>query len=221
MADTSPAANCMDKLKSYVKTPKGVILAAEIIRAHCLSVAPRCHHLGWEKDSRVVGGLTLVEPSLPSDQGPKIQPLFVSGGPRTSYRFTEALCASLLNTTILVSLIILICYAASAYGGYTAVAICTMIFAMIFFGIFMMEMDKQILVVNWLWSDLLRAGIGAATYIITSLIAVIGGSGDGARIAGGVFGLLAGILFAYDAYTIYLQVKSGSQHAAAGTDDTV
>ncbi|XP_056444776.1 proteolipid protein 2b [Gadus chalcogrammus] len=151
MADTSPAANCMDKLKSYVKTPKGVILAAEI----------------------------------------------------------------------LVSLIVLVCYAASLYGGYTAVAICEMILAMIFFGIFMMEMDKQILMINWLWSDLIRAAIGAGLYTITSLIAVIRGTGDGAIIAGGVFGLLAGILFAYDAYTIYLQIKSGSQHAAAGTDDTV
>lgn len=34
--------------------------------------------------------------------------------------------------------------------------------------------------------DLFRAGIGALMYIITSLICVIGGSGDGARIAGGV-----------------------------------
>ena len=34
--------------------------------------------------------------------------------------------------------------------------------------------------------DLFRAGIGAVLYIITSLICVIGGSGDGARIAGGV-----------------------------------
>lgn len=34
--------------------------------------------------------------------------------------------------------------------------------------------------------DLFRAGIGAALYIITSLICVIGGAGDGARIAGGV-----------------------------------
>lgn len=96
-------------------------------------------------------------------------------------------------------------------------AICEMIFAMVFFGIFMMEMDKQIQVVNWVWSvsplhvlsliltathtvgctmlhlllpsslqDLFRAGIGAVLYIITSLICVIGGAGDGARIAGGV-----------------------------------
>lgn len=34
--------------------------------------------------------------------------------------------------------------------------------------------------------DLFRAGIGALLYIITSLICVIGGAGDGARIAGGV-----------------------------------
>ncbi|XP_032377365.1 proteolipid protein 2b [Etheostoma spectabile] len=154
MADTTasnPAANCVEKLKSYVKTQKGVILAAEI----------------------------------------------------------------------LLSFIIIICYAASMYGGYSAVAICEMIFAMFFFGIFMMELDKQILVINWVWTDLFRAGIGAALYIITSLICVIGGSGDGARIAGGVFGLIAGILFAYDTYTIFLQVKSNMQHTAASTDDRV
>lgn len=52
----------------------------------------------------------------------------------------------------MLSFIILICYAASAYGGYTAVAICEMVFAIIFFIIFMMELDKQILVVNWVWS---------------------------------------------------------------------
>ncbi|KAM4562281.1 proteolipid protein 2b [Odontesthes bonariensis] len=154
MADTtasSPAANCLEKLKSYVKTPKGFILAAEIV----------------------------------------------------------------------ISFIILICYAASLYGGYSAVAICEMVFAIIFFIIFMMELDKQIQVVNWVWSDFFRAIIGAALYIITSLICVIGGAGDGARIAGGVFGLIAGLLFAYDSYTIYLQIRSSRQHTAASTDDRV
>lgn len=154
MADTntsSSAANCVEKLKSYVKTQKGLILAAEI----------------------------------------------------------------------LISFIIIICYAASLYGGYSAVAICEMIFAIVFFVIFMMELDKQIQVINWVWSDLFRAGIGAALYIITSLICVIGGAGDGARIAGGVFGLIAGILFAYDTYTIFMQIKSTRQHTGAPTDDTV
>ncbi|XP_054654935.1 proteolipid protein 2b [Dunckerocampus dactyliophorus] len=153
MADTSASsgASCLEKLKTYVKTPKGFILAAEI----------------------------------------------------------------------LISFIIIICYAASLYGGYSAVAICEMVFAMVFFGIFMMELDKQIQVVNWVWSDLFRAGIGAILYVITSLVCVIGGAGDGARIAGGVFGLIAALLFAYDTYTIFLQIKSTRQHTAAATDDRV
>lgn len=127
----------------------------------------------------------------------------------------------ILAAEILISFIIIICYAASHYGGYSALAICEMIFAMVFFGIFMMDMDKQFTMVNWMWSDLFRAGIGAILYIITSLICVIGGSGDGARIAGGVFGLIAGLLFAYDTYTIFLQVKATRQHTAASTDDRV
>ncbi|KAJ4921330.1 hypothetical protein JOQ06_022694, partial [Pogonophryne albipinna] len=84
-----------------------------------------------------------------------------------------------------VSLIIIICFAASHYGGYS--------------------------------SDLFRAGIGAVLYIIVSLVSVIGGTGDGARIAGGVFGLIAGLLFAYDTYTIFLHIKSTRQHTAAST----
>ncbi|XP_059189841.1 proteolipid protein 2b isoform X2 [Centropristis striata] len=154
MADTttaSPGAACLEKMKSYVRTQKGTILAAEIV----------------------------------------------------------------------VSLIILICYAASYTGSYSAVAICEMIFSIVFFVIFMLEMDKQIQYINWMWTDLFRAGIGACLYIITSLICVIGGRGDGARIAGGVFGLIAGLLFAYDTYTIFLQIKSTRQHTAASTDDRV
>lgn len=151
MADTTTnaGASCLDKLKSYVKTPKGFILAAEIV----------------------------------------------------------------------ISFIIIICYAASHYGGYSAVAICEMIFAIIIFVIFMTEMDKQFLVINWLWTDFFRAVIGAGLYIITSLICVIRGAGDGALIAGGVFGLIAGLLFAYDTYTIYLQIRSNRQHAPATTSD--
>ncbi|XP_038864043.1 proteolipid protein 2 [Salvelinus namaycush] len=126
-----------------------------------------------------------------------------------------------LAAEILISFIILICYAASLYGGYSAVAICEMVLATIFFVVFMTEMDKSFQVVHWVWSDFIRATIGAALYLITSLICVIGGAGDGARIAGGVFGLLAGILFAYDAYTIFLVIKSTRQHTAAPTDNRV
>ncbi|KAM7405104.1 hypothetical protein PAMP_012389 [Pampus punctatissimus] len=96
-----------------------------------------------------------------------------------------------------------------------------MVMAIVFFGIYMMELDKQIKVVSWVWSDFFRAICGAVLYIITSLICVTKGHGDSALIVGGVFGLLAGLLFAYDTYTIFLQIRITRQHAAASTDDRV
>ena len=74
----------------------------------------------------------------------------------------------LLNTVSvfqLISFIIVICYAASTYGGYSAVAICEMVFAIVFFGIFMMQMDKQFLVVNWVWSVSTHTCINAHIHI--------------------------------------------------------
>ncbi|KAI5622016.1 proteolipid protein 2 isoform X1, partial [Silurus asotus] len=119
----------------------------------------------------------------------------------------------------LLSLIVTICYAASLYNGYSTVGICELIFAAIFFGIFMMELDKQFLLVNWLWTDFFRAVIGAVLYILTSLICLIAGAGDGARIAGGVFGLIAGILFSYDTYTLIAEIRStrGRSTVSTGT----
>lgn len=128
---------------------------------------------------------------------------------------------TILAAEIVLSFIIIICYAASVYAGYSALAICEMVISILFFIVFMMELDKQFTMVNWLWSDFFRAIIGAVLYIITSLVCVIGGAGDGARIAGGVFGLIAGLVFAYDSYTIYQRIKSTRQHTAASTDDKV
>ncbi|XP_072305111.1 proteolipid protein 2b [Eucyclogobius newberryi] len=127
----------------------------------------------------------------------------------------------ILAVEIVLCFIIIICYAASLYAGYSTVAICEMIFAIVFFVIFMFGLDKQFQLVNWMWSDLFRAGIGAVLFIITSLVCVIRGAGDGALIAGGVFGLITGLVFAYDTYSIYLQVKSTRQHTAAPTDEGV
>ncbi|XP_023693173.1 proteolipid protein 2-like [Paramormyrops kingsleyae] len=115
---------------------------------------------------------------------------------------------TILAAEILISLIILVCYAASHSGGYSAVAICEMVFAIFIFAIFVTSMDKQLQVVNWPWLDFFRAAIGAALYLITSVICVAGGAGDGARIAGGVFGFLAGVLFGYDAYSTYMAIKA-------------
>uniref|UniRef100_A0A1A8GIB8 Proteolipid protein 2 n=1 Tax=Nothobranchius korthausae TaxID=1143690 RepID=A0A1A8GIB8_9TELE len=154
MADTSgtsPDANLLETMKSYVKTQKGFILAAEIL-------------LGF---------------------------------------------------------IIMICYLASHFGGYSGVAICEMVFAIIFFVVFMNELDKRFHVIHWVWSDMFRASVGCLLYLITSLVCVIRVTGDGAHIAAGVFGFFAGIIYAYDSYTIYLQLRSSAQQTAAPSNDRV
>ncbi|XP_064415385.1 proteolipid protein 2b [Latimeria chalumnae] len=142
-----------------------------------------------------------------------------AGGPGCFQRFLLYLRTRkgvILATEIVLCLIILICYVASRYGGYSAVAICEMVFAIIFFVVFAWEFDKTFRIIHWPWSDMIRAVIGALLFLITSLISVIQG-GDGARIAGGVLGIIAGILFGYDAYTILPTLRK-TQHTAAPTD---
>uniref|UniRef100_A0A8C6STZ3 Proteolipid protein 2 n=1 Tax=Neogobius melanostomus TaxID=47308 RepID=A0A8C6STZ3_9GOBI len=149
MADTpATSSDCMEKFKSYVTTPKGLVLAAEIV-----------------------------------------------------------LC-----------LIVDICYA--VVYGVSCVAIGGMIIAIVFFCVFMMELDKQFRQISWVWSDLFRTVIVSAWFIIESLCFLISWALGAALITGGVFGLIAGLVFAYDTYTICLQIKSARQNAAAVNDFT-
>uniref|UniRef100_A0A8C6WIP5 Proteolipid protein 2 n=1 Tax=Neogobius melanostomus TaxID=47308 RepID=A0A8C6WIP5_9GOBI len=141
MADTpATSSDCMEKFKSYVTTPKGLVLAAEIVL--CLTVN--------------------------------------------------------------------ICYAASVFHHICYVAVAGMIFGIIFFCVFMMELDKHII---WVWRDLFRTVIKAPWFMIESLYRLSLWPGDGPWVAGGIFGLIAGLVFAYDVYTICLQIKSARQDA--------
>ncbi|KAG9477775.1 hypothetical protein GDO78_012994, partial [Eleutherodactylus coqui] len=99
-------------------------------------------------------------------------------------------------------LIVLFCYAASYTVGYIGLPIAEIILAVIFFLVYALRYDQQFQVVHWPWSDFIRATVGGALFIIVCLVCLIRG-GDGPGIAGSVFGVLTGILFAYDAYTIF------------------
>nr|XP_006110460.2 proteolipid protein 2-like [Pelodiscus sinensis] len=112
-------------------------------------------------------------------------------------------------------IIILICYGASYTPGYTGLAICEMVLSIIFFIVYTLGLNKQLTFVHWGWSDFIRAVIGALLFLITSLIVLIGHR-DGPGIAAGVFGLLAGILFAYDAYITLPTLRKS--HTAAPTE---
>ncbi|XP_041130057.1 proteolipid protein 2-like, partial [Polyodon spathula] len=116
----------------------------------------------------------------------------------------------------LLCIVILICYAASRNGGYWTVAVCELVFAAVFLVVFVLRLDQQFGVMSWGWSDLFRALIGAVLFLITSLISLIGG-GDAARLAGGVFSVLAAVLFSYDSYIICQAIKSSKAAASETT----
>uniref|UniRef100_A0A8D0GIM4 Proteolipid protein 2 n=1 Tax=Sphenodon punctatus TaxID=8508 RepID=A0A8D0GIM4_SPHPU len=121
----------------------------------------------------------------------------------------------ILAVEIAICILILICYGASKTPGYTSLAICEMVFSIVFFIVFACGLHKQISFIHWGWSDFIRAIIGALLFLITSLIVLIGYK-DGVGIAAGVFGLLAGILFAYDAYVTFVTLRQ--PHTAAPTE---
>ncbi|XP_029463908.1 proteolipid protein 2 [Rhinatrema bivittatum] len=124
---------------------------------------------------------------------------------------------TILAAEIGLCLIVLICYCASRDPGYLSVAICEMVFAIVIFVIFMRQLNKDLNFIHWHWTDFIRAAVGSLLFLITSLIVLIR-IRDGAAIAGGVFGLLAAILFGYDAYTIIPAIKG--THTQAATEPT-
>uniref|UniRef100_A0A8C5PDU5 Proteolipid protein 2 n=1 Tax=Leptobrachium leishanense TaxID=445787 RepID=A0A8C5PDU5_9ANUR len=127
--------------------------------------------------------------------------------------------AILIAETVL-CLVMLICFAASRTPGYLGVAITEFIFCVIFYVVFAIHFDQQLAFIHWGWTDFLRAAIGCGLLIITSLISLIHG-GDGAAIAGAVFGLLAGIIFGYDAFITFPQLRRRHQPAATEPTDGV
>uniref|UniRef100_A0A8C3UZ48 Proteolipid protein 2 n=1 Tax=Catharus ustulatus TaxID=91951 RepID=A0A8C3UZ48_CATUS len=119
---------------------------------------------------------------------------------RQCYRGLSVLC-----------LLTLICFGASR-SGYAGLAAVELVFAAL---------------VLLAWSclgslraplrvpqDFTRCLIGAVLFLITSLIVIVGHR-DGAGIAGGVFGILAGVLLGYDAF---ITLPTRQAHTAAPTD---
>lgn len=90
-----------------------------------------------------------------------------------------------------------------------------MIFAAVFFVIYMCDLHTKIQIINWPWSDFFRTLIAAILYLITSILVLVEG-GHSSKIAAGVLGLLAACLFGYDAYITFPLRQQ--RHTAAPTD---
>ncbi|XP_070597324.1 proteolipid protein 2 [Erythrolamprus reginae] len=132
--------------------------------------------------------------------------------------FIRSLRGALIFAEIIACTIILICYASSrSYAPYTGLAIFMLVYCIVLFIIFMLELHLQLAFIHWGWTTFIRALIGAVALIITAIIVLVSHP-DGAAIVGGVASILTGILFGYDAYTILPSLRKS--HTAAPSEPT-
>ncbi|XP_004713202.1 proteolipid protein 2 [Echinops telfairi] len=122
----------------------------------------------------------------------------------------------LLFAEIILCLVILICFSASAGAqAYSSLSVVEMILAAVFFVIYMCDLHNKIQFINWPWSDFFRALIAAILFLITSIVALVE-KGNHSKIIAGVLGLIGMCLFGYDAYFTFPFRQQ--RHTAAPTD---
>ncbi|KAL6033320.1 hypothetical protein STEG23_009962 [Scotinomys teguina] len=113
-------------------------------------------------------------------------------------------------------LVILICFSAST-SAYSSLSVIEMIFAAVLFVFYMCDLHSKISFINWPWTDFFRALIAAILYLITSIVVLVEGKGS-SKIAAGVLGIFATLLFGCDAYFTFPLKQQ--RHTAAPTDPT-
>ena len=123
----------------------------------------------------------------------------------------------LLFAEIILCLVILICFSTST-SGYSFLSVIEMIFAAVFFVVYMCDLHTKIQIINWPWSDFIQTLVAVILYLITSIVVLVE-RGNSSKIAAGVLGLCAAGLFGYDAYITFPLRQQ--RHTAAPTGKCV
>ncbi|XP_038940489.1 proteolipid protein 2-like [Rattus norvegicus] len=129
--------------------------------------------------------------------------------------FSRSKKGILLFAEIILCLVILICFSAST-SAYSSLLAIEMIFVAVLFVFYVCHLHSKISFISWPWTDFFRSLI-AILYLITSIVVLVEGRGSSIFVAG-VLGLLATLLFGYDAY-ITFPLKQ-QRHTASPTDPT-
>ncbi|XP_066500964.1 proteolipid protein 2 [Hoplias malabaricus] len=113
----------------------------------------------------------------------------------------------ILLTESVLSLFIIICFSCSLYGQYIMVPIWELVSTLIIFFIFALDLQNLFKFINFPWTDFFRAITSCIIYFIISLLCVFSRWKDGPQITGGIFGIMAAVVYGYDVFLILTDIK--------------
>ncbi|XP_068026616.1 LOW QUALITY PROTEIN: proteolipid protein 2 [Melanerpes formicivorus] len=141
-------------------------------------------------------------------------PAASQSGPRACLGFSRTHKGLVLIGEIALCVLALVCYGASRTPGYASLAVCELVFAALMLAVWGVRAPPRLPIIHW--GDFIRCLVGSLLFLITSLIVIIGHRDGAGTAAGGCFGLLAGLLLAYDGY---LTLPRRGGHSAAESPD--
>ncbi|XP_041035542.1 proteolipid protein 2-like isoform X2 [Carcharodon carcharias] len=117
----------------------------------------------------------------------------------TSY--AKTLQGGLILLEMLLCLSVAACCLWSYYIGYVACPLIEVIFAGIFYWVYMNGYDREASALNWSWTDIFRCVSAAVILLVISLINL--SRRHVGNVLGGLFGLTAITVFLYNVYLLY------------------
>ncbi|KAG9270711.1 proteolipid protein 2 isoform X1 [Astyanax mexicanus] len=119
----------------------------------------------------------------------------------------------ILMAEIVLSIIVVICFAVSVFGYYILAGVWELISTIIIFIIFSLELQTTFRFINFQWTDFFRAISSCLLFFIVSIICVASKWSDTPQIVGGVFGFLASLLYGHDTYLILTEIRASKDSA--------
>ncbi|XP_028850426.1 proteolipid protein 2-like isoform X1 [Denticeps clupeoides] len=106
--------------------------------------------------------------------------------------------------------IAVVCQAVSG-GCYITVPIAELVLLIIMFVVFVKELYATYGTVNWYWCDFFRAAIGCPLFLITSSICLSYARTRSEFVAGGILGVVSGVLLGCDAVLAFTLIGDKKQ----------
>ncbi|XP_065272750.1 chemokine-like factor [Emys orbicularis] len=120
--------------------------------------------------------------------------------------YPRSLPGALKIARLVVAFVTFICFAASkSHEAFIALAIMEFVITLLFFGLYLLKLDKKMKFLFWPLADIFNSLIAVLFFIIVCLCAIIIKTTTG-TLVGGVFGLLLVVLCIADSVLLFKKI---------------